>query len=266
MKNFYTAGEAQARLGLTKSAFFYLVRKGTIKKVTLPGKKQGMYPKTEIDKFAATIKTLLDQYEQETSVLEPATLDDLPIEYQMDMVLFGRECTTAMDARIERLNNLPNGNFVLRNAGEVVGYVCYYALDNAYAEELASGQTCGTVPIAQFRQFEPGQPLDVHIFVVAVKPGLRPDLERHYGLRLIAGMVEQFKNLGERGVQIENIHARSQTTAGIKLCRKIGMQGTLIDPLRGQWRFSLHLPSSTSLLVEEYKEAYATYQNEHSPS
>src|SRR5438876_12218883 len=87
VKNFYTASQAQARLGISRSSFFYLVRKGTIKKVTMPGKKQGMYPKIEIDRFAAEIKALMEQYESEPSSFEPATFADLQEEYAIDLSL-----------------------------------------------------------------------------------------------------------------------------------------------------------------------------------
>lgn len=258
MKNFYTAKEAQERLGMNNNSFHYLVRKGTIKGVTLPGRKYHVYPKTEIDKFAATLRTVIEQYEHETSIFEPATLDDLIVEYQIDLSIFGRKGTTALEARIERLKNIPNGNFVLKNAGDVVGYACYYALEHACIQDLVAGRITNTLPLDKFRQFEPGQPLDVYMFVVAVKPGFPIETERHYGLRLLAGIVEQFKQLGERGVEIENIYARSWTASGIRLCRKLGMQGEELQNEPGRWRFSLHIPSSDSLLIQEYKDAYAS--------
>src|SRR5207244_9915390 len=99
LKNFYTASQAQKRLMLSKSSFFDLVRKGTITKVTLPGKKQGLYPKPLIDNLAATIKTTLAQYERDTSVFELATLDDLPIEVDIDLSLYGSKDTTSLERR-----------------------------------------------------------------------------------------------------------------------------------------------------------------------
>src|SRR2546421_5537571 len=93
LKNFYTASEAQERLGFSKSQFYYLVRKGTIKKVTLPGKKQGVYPKSQIDRFAATIKAVIEQYEPESSNFGLASLDDLPVEVEIDLSLYGQKGT-----------------------------------------------------------------------------------------------------------------------------------------------------------------------------
>jgi hypothetical protein len=81
--------------------------------------------------------------------------------------------------------------------------------------------------------------------------------EKQYGLRLLAGVVEQFRRMGEKGIQIENVYARSWTTSGIQLCKKLGMQGEACPDEPGRWRFSLNIRSSHSLLVQEYKQAYA---------
>jgi hypothetical protein len=258
MKNFYTAKEAQERLGMNNNSFHYLVRKGTLKGVTLPGRKYHVYPKTEIDRFAATLKTAIEQYERDSSLFEPATLDDLLVEYQIDMSLFGRRATTPMEARIDRLQKNPEGNYVLRNAGEIVGYISFYPLDPNVVDDILSGRI-GVIPIERVATFEQGKPLHVYIFVIGVKSGFPPDVARHYGLRLLTGAVQVFRELGKRGILIERLAATSRTSFGIKLCKKLGMQGEEIEGERGQWRFTLDIASSNSLLVQEYKQAYAEY-------
>ncbi len=259
MKNFYTAKEAQERLGMNNNSFHYLVRKGTIKGVVLPGRKHKVYPRTEIDKLAATLVAIIEQYEHESSVFEPATLEDLPTEYQIDMSVFGRRGTTALEARIERLKTIAEGNFVLKNAGDVVGYACYYPIERSYLLDVLAGRAAQPIPIDKFLPFVPSIPLDVYVFMIAVKPGFPPDTEKHYGLRLISGMVEHFRQLGERGVIIENLYARSWTTSGIRLCKKLGMEGEELENEPGRWLFSLNILSSDSLLVQEYRHAYNDY-------
>ena len=125
MKNFYTASEAQKRLSMDKNGFYYLVRKGTIKGITMPGKKQSVYPRIDIDRLAASIKTLVEQYDRETSMFRPATREDLPEEYAMDVSLYGKE-TAPIETRIAKLERNPDSDFVLRNAGEVVGHISFH--------------------------------------------------------------------------------------------------------------------------------------------
>jgi hypothetical protein len=259
MKNFYTAGEAQERLGLTKSAFFHLVRKGTLKKVTMPGKKQGVYPKSEIDQFAATIKTLIEQYERETSTFELATPDDLPIEYGIDMSLYGRKGTTPLESRYERLEANPEGNYVLRNGGVIVGHMAFYPVEKDHLMLLLDNKVRG-IPADKILPWKVGEPLQIFIVIISVKRGFPPDVEKHYGLRLLAGAVNVFKQLGERGVIIENIYATSRTTQGVRLARKLGMEEQEYQDEPGRYRFSLNMQTSDSLLVQEYQLGLAESQ------
>lgn len=259
MKNFYTASEAQKRLGMDKNSFYYLVRKGTLKGIAPPGKKHSLYPKSEIDKFAASIKTLMEQYGREASVFEKATTEDLQTEVDIDLSLYGNKGTTPLEARLARLNANPEGNYVLRNEGDVVGHVSFYPVESETLREAISGERHG-IPIDKILPFEPGKPLDILIFIISVKPGFPPDVSNYYGQRLIAGTVHTLRELGERGVEIENIYATSRTAAGIKLCRKLGMTEEPISGERGRYRYSLHIPTSNSMLVQEYKQGLEEYK------
>ena len=78
-------------------------------------------------------------------------------------------------------------------------------------------------------------------------------------LHTLAILVEHFRQLGERGVTIENLYARSWTTSGIRLCKKLGMKGEEFENEPGRWLFSLNILSSDSLLMQEYKHAYHNY-------
>jgi Helix-turn-helix domain len=259
MKNFYTASEAQQRLGMDKNSFYYLVRKGTFKGVTPPGKKHSLYPKSEIDKFAASIKTLMEQYGRETSSFEKATPDDLQAEVEIDISLYGNKGTTPLEARLTRLQANLEGNYVLRNEGEIVGHISFYPVEPITLREATTGERHG-IPADKILLFEPEKPLSILIFVISVKSGFPPDVTNHYGQRLIAGTVHILKQLGERGVEIENIYATSRTASGIKLCRKLGMLEEAIPNEKGRYRYSLHIPSSNSLLVQEYKQGLAEYK------
>jgi Helix-turn-helix domain len=259
MKNFYTASEAQQRLGMDKNSFYYLVRKGTFKGVTPPGKKHSIYPKSEIDKFAASIKTLMEQYGREASSFEKATPDDLQAEFEIDQSLYGNKGTTPLEARLIRLQANPEGNYVLRNEGEVVGHISFCPVEPITLRESITGERHG-IPADKILPFEPESPLNILIFVISVKSGFPPDVTNHYGQRLIAGTVHVLKQLGERGIVIENIYATSRTPSGIKLCRKLGMIEEAIPNEKGRYQYSLNIASSDSLLVQEYKQGLLEYQ------
>jgi predicted DNA-binding transcriptional regulator AlpA len=46
---YYTAREAQTRLGLSKAKFYKWVREGIVPRVVLPGMKQGVYPRRDVE-------------------------------------------------------------------------------------------------------------------------------------------------------------------------------------------------------------------------
>src|SRR5712691_6890751 len=49
---FYTAQQAQQRLGVTPSAFQAMVAKSEVRRVVPPTKSEGFYPKAEVDALA----------------------------------------------------------------------------------------------------------------------------------------------------------------------------------------------------------------------
>src|SRR5438876_10970327 len=61
--HFYTASEAQDILGISKGMTFSKVQEGLIPKIILPGMKQGVYPKRDIDAIAKSMNMLFEQYD-----------------------------------------------------------------------------------------------------------------------------------------------------------------------------------------------------------
>jgi hypothetical protein len=261
LQNFYTAKQAQTRLGLPRSTFFDLVKKGTIKKVVFPGRKQGVYPRSQVDQLAASIKALIEQYEPSVS-FELATREDLEKEVAIDLALYGEKGTTPLLRRIERLERNPESNFVLRRSGEVVGHTAFYPVDPEYLQKLLHAQVSG-IPAEMVLPWLVGTPLSVFFSIISVKPGFLPGVSVNLGRRLLAGAVSVFRALGSRGVVIERISATTRTADGIQLAQGIGMVGELVGNEPGRFRFTLDIASSGSLLVQEYKQGLGEYTRLH---
>lgn len=260
MKGFYTAKEAQERLGMNNNNFHYLVRKGTLKKVILPGKKQGVYPKLDVDKLASALKILIEQYDRDVSVFQLATKEDMSEEYEMDVTLFGKK-TASIEQRIARLDRNPESDYVLKNEGEIVGHVSFFPLASEDMELFLEGKIGDPELPEKVLPFILGKPNDILILVMGVKPGFPPDIASHYGQRLIAGASHVFKQFGERGIEIRNIHATSRTPTGIRLCRKLGMIEEVIPNEAGRHRFSINMQTSDSPLAKEYQLGFKEYKD-----
>ena len=220
--------------------------------------KQGVYPRSAIDELALSIKALIDQFDT-SSIFEPATLEDLPIEVEIDLALYGKHGATPLERRIERLNRNPESNFVLRRSGEIVGHCAFYPMEHEHLIKLLHAEVSG-IPADKVLAWLPGVPLHVFFSIISVKAGFPPDMSRHVGLRLLAGAVSVFRSLGARGVVIETINATSRTESGIRLARDLGMAGELVGDEPGRWRFTLEVAASGSLLAAEYKQGLAEFQ------
>ena len=97
-EHFYTAREAQTRLGLSKAMFFRKVNEGFIPKVVLPGMKQGVYPKRDIDALVLSMNMLFEQYDK--LVFSKSTPADQVEEMNIGIRCFGSDFITPLPERI----------------------------------------------------------------------------------------------------------------------------------------------------------------------
>src|SRR5690349_5296449 len=75
---FYTAKDAVEKIGIPTTSFYNLVRAGTLKGVVLPGRKEAVYPKIDIDRYARAIKGYIDLYSTEKLYWNVALAEDIP--------------------------------------------------------------------------------------------------------------------------------------------------------------------------------------------
>ena len=130
MKGFYTAKEAQAKLGLNPDQFQYLVRKGTIQRVILPGRKYGVYPESDVNRLAGAINATIEHYTKDASTFERASEADLPEIY----VLFRRSHSGApsLEGLEEWMLHNSEIFYTLRNKGILVGYTCILPINQTW--------------------------------------------------------------------------------------------------------------------------------------
>ena len=85
-KHYYTASEARAKLGLSKSLFFRKVKQELIPKVVLPGMTHGVYPKRDIDALVLSLHSKIEDF-----VFSRSTPADQVEEMNIGIRCFGWE-------------------------------------------------------------------------------------------------------------------------------------------------------------------------------
>lgn len=249
---YYTAKQAQQRLGMTASLFRYYVRKGKIKRHVPPLRTEGFYKVGEIDKLATEMALFLHTEEEsptETRLAQPTDVDGI-VEV---LTVMGWQTTTPQQ-RISWYEVNPYIDYVALVNGEVKGYIhaAPFKLD-ALADIMSGKRRSWHMQPQDFLPYEAGKTYDLYIGIAT-----RQDVERHtqrLGFRLISGFMTVLEDLASQGITIRRLYAVSAELDGQKLCRNLGFiqqpaeEGDLFP------RFVLDLETSDSHFARLYREA-----------
>src|SRR5215469_7515580 len=88
-KDYYTASEVKQKLGITDGMLYNYVRYGHLERITPPGRKQGVYRRDEVDKFALEMKAFLSGREEaKRATFTRVTKEDLPEVLRLSKEIF----------------------------------------------------------------------------------------------------------------------------------------------------------------------------------
>src|SRR5271165_4832960 len=137
-RDYYTASEAMTRLGLAKSSFHQLVNEGVIPKVTPSGRKQGVYPKRDIDALALTMNMMF--HLREKIVFSRSTPGDQVEEMDIGIRCFGSEFITPLAERMEFQRKSEYTFWSLKVEGVVKGYVSMFRFPPDFQKDILAGR------------------------------------------------------------------------------------------------------------------------------
>src|SRR5216684_546349 len=145
MENFYTAREAMEKLGLKKSTFYDLIKRGDIPEgIVLPLRRHALYPKATIDKLAEEQARILGEYEQEPERLQfmIPTPEDFGQVVEIDSTLFPEETWMSAEVLQERLPYNPEVTHILKDTktNTVLSYISMSPLKKDILEKLITLQ------------------------------------------------------------------------------------------------------------------------------
>jgi len=268
---FYTAREAQERLGLAPSTFHSYAKQGKIRRVTLPLRSDAVYDKREIDDLANQLHIFLHT-EIDNDDIEESEDEEIIIEHSPHMtfrvarpedaegIVFVLEVmgwpTTTADQRREWYLINPLIDFVVVAGEAIAGYIHAAPYTPLALADLMSGkrQSRNMHP-EDFLPYTPERIHDIYIGI-ATRADLGGRAQRTaYGRKLISGFLSVLEEWAEQHIYIRRIYAVSAESDGQKLSRGLGFKQQPKEPGDRFPRFMIDLEASDSLFAVRYREA-----------
>jgi excisionase family DNA binding protein len=256
---FYTAKEAQARLGLSKSTFYKWVRRGFIPKVILPGMKQGLYPKRDIEALALSIST-----QQSILIFSHSSPADLVEELKIARKYQRSGFRFSLVERIALQQKCRFCFYSLKLRGKVIAYGSMLSLSDEILDDLLTGKRKerGITP-AMVLPFARLKPFDVYLDILTVDPDLPRHLMRYYAGVLIYRFIDLLFHWLENDYQIVGIYVVAYSEHEEMILRKLGfryMRGKSLIANRKPYHYLMDVSGTEylQLLQKNYQRHLGT--------
>jgi predicted DNA-binding transcriptional regulator AlpA len=273
--HYYTASEAQAKLGLSKAMFFRKVQQGLIPKIVMTGMIQGVYPKRDIDALAMSMNMVFEQYDR--VIFSRSTPADQIEEMNIGIHCFGRDFITPLPERIAFQQKSEYTFHSLRVDGRVVAYVSMFRFKDDFLDNLLTGRHIERdITIKDVLPFVRLEPFSIYIDVMANDPQLPAHLRRFYAGIMISRLIDLLFNLLANSYQITHLYTVTSTVEGDNLVKKLGfqlMEGKSFAPGRTAYKYTLDREGIQHLSTYSQRGSlppllpvYSSHTTEHSGS
>ena len=260
---YYSAKEAREILGMTHSALLNQVSAGNLQRIIPPGKRQGVYLREEVDRLRAEMDTFFlsrHALNVEPPIFAKATAEEMEEAVKLADTVFGGVNTISAETRTAWLKKNPDIDYLLKQEGEIVGYLSLVPMKPKTVEDLllAKRYSKDLTP-DDILTYEPGKPVDIYAMAIGVRPGVSQEQKREWGAALIKGGLDAIICLGKRGIIIRTIQAHSHTPDGIRLMRHVGFTETPAK-IPGLRDFMIDVPKSGIPYIMRYKAALKEWE------
>lgn len=261
--SFYTAGEVKRLLGITDGQLYNYVRYGHLERVVPPGRKQGVYRKEEVNKFALEMSAFLGSREGTKNVVfTRVTREDVDATLAATREIF--KTNPSRDIRVSWVEKNPDVSYQLCLNGSVIGVATLLPVRPEWIEMILTDKVWSEdTPAEEVEVYEPGSVYHIYAMGVGVLPVFSKWEKRLYGSKLIRGLGEAIVDLGKRGINIATITARSHTYDGVRLLRHIGFKQ--IPSVTEERNFRADLWESEIPIARNYREAFLKATNKSRP-
>ncbi|GER88061.1 hypothetical protein KDW_22230 [Dictyobacter vulcani] len=260
LSDHYMSGrEVQKLLGITEPKLRTLVSNNTLTKIVPPGRKTGLYIKSEVYNYAERWEAFLLAKEPPKASFAIAKVEDMPAEYELAKRVLG--ATMAIEQRQAWIKKNPECDFIVKYNDRVVAYLTLLPLKHQVIENFMQGKIRGwEIQEEDIETYEPGKQLECIIMGTASDPDMGEEAKKGYMLILIRGLMRFLEELGERGIYINKVYSTSETPTGIAMSLHLGME-ELKPRLGKRLRFVLDVQQSDHFLFKSYKESLARWEN-----
>src|SRR6266571_5623458 len=172
---YYTAAETRKVLGIDENTFQYWGKTERIKRIHLPGRKQAIYSKKEINDMATRIEAVAIAEKGDGIEFKKATIYDLDEEYKLARLTFGRNADTEEIRKGKQafLTKNPDINYHLYDHGNFVGCIDIVPLKHEAVLSFLQGKIIAwLIDPKNIEQFEPGKPLECLMIDMLTTPGV----------------------------------------------------------------------------------------------
>ncbi len=221
MNYYYTAREAQQRLGVGVGAFYYLVDTGKIKKLAPPGKQRGFYSKHQIETLLKERATGMQGKLKSDITFLKATQDDIHEEYELAALLLNGSIGYGLPTYEAWLRYNPDSNFIVRDQGRLVAFMQVLPVKRETIKRWLKGEVREwEIGADDVLPYERGSSVECMITSIATTADVDTGVRRRYGMRLMRGFLRFLDDLAMQGVTISRFYAASAAPDGLALLRK----------------------------------------------
>jgi len=268
-KRYYTAKDAQKRLGLgkDKDRFNYIMRSRGIKSVPFLG-GYGYYKRLEIDMLANEVYSFLLAGEISQLTYRTATIDDIVTENHLAYLNFGERALNpkTMEARKNLVKISPESTYHLYDHSFLVASINIVPLKHEAILQFIDGKRGWLFEEGDMERFEPGKPLECIIIDVMSTTIVPPDKRNTYGMILLRNFFAvTWKQWGERGISISQFYSNGGTESGHRLLKSAGGQPITqaeheLNSRVKRTIYEVDVASSTKKIFNPHKHALAEWR------
>ncbi len=259
---YYKGTDVQKILVITEPQLRTLVANKQLHKVTPPGRKNAVYSREEVDKFAAKWQAfLIGQDTEPITTFESAIVDDMENENELDRRTVGG---AGMSAEVRRawLETVPELDYHVKHNGKLVAFLRLLPLKHEIMQAFMNGEVRGKdIKPQDLETLTPGKEIECLVIGISGDPDVDEQTRMHYVFVLLRGAGEKLAELGRQGIVISHLYATSESPTGIATALQIGMQ--VLPPTLGKrTRFILNPQDSDAYIIRKYKEGLAEWKKE----